>query len=83
MKSVEFALTSRSDLFIGKMIFADRYAEDLSRWILLLLPLGLYKTEMVKPGPQPPILRDIVTFIPGLNPGVHISVEEFSRFYSV
>lgn len=31
VKSVEFALTSRSNLFIDKMLFADRYAEDLSR----------------------------------------------------
>jgi len=30
VKSMAFALTSRSNLFIGEMLFTDRYAEDLS-----------------------------------------------------
>lgn len=31
VKSVEFTVTSRSSLFIGEMLFANRCAEDLSR----------------------------------------------------
>lgn len=85
MKSVKFALPSRSNLFIGKVLFAARYAEDLSRLILLLLPLGHCNTNMAKPDLQSLVLlcflHDIASFIHRVNPSVHISVEEFSRFY--
>lgn len=35
---------------------------------------------MIRAGPQPPILHDVVTFAPGVNTDVHIYVEEFSKF---
>lgn len=46
VRSVELVPPLRSNLFFGKMHFADRYAEDLSRRIFILYPLGHCNAKM-------------------------------------